>query len=53
MHLNNLYFLFCVQEWKQDDLCDDLKMPLKNEFIATDLSLVAVDNSVVITFISA
>jgi insulysin len=31
-----------LNEWEINDLCEDLKMPSKNEFIATDFSLVPI-----------
>lgn len=31
-----------LNEWEINDLCEDLKMPSKNEFIATDFSLVSI-----------
>ncbi|KAL5238798.1 hypothetical protein ACI65C_006208 [Semiaphis heraclei] len=34
-----------LNEWEKDDLCEDLKMPLKNEFVATDFNLVPIDNN--------
>jgi len=34
-----------LNEWQNDDLCEDFKMPSKNEFIATDFSLVPIDNN--------
>ncbi|XP_025191537.1 insulin-degrading enzyme-like [Melanaphis sacchari] len=34
-----------LNEWKKDDLCEDLKMPLKNEFVATDFNLVPIDKN--------
>ncbi|XP_025418538.1 insulin-degrading enzyme-like isoform X2 [Sipha flava] len=34
-----------LDEWKKDDLCEDLKMPSKNEFIATDFTLVPIDKN--------
>ncbi|CAH1739015.1 unnamed protein product [Aphis gossypii] len=34
-----------LNEWSKDDLCEDLKMPLKNEFIATDFNLVPIDKN--------
>ncbi|VVC34289.1 Hypothetical protein CINCED_3A004705 [Cinara cedri] len=34
-----------LNEWQKDDLCEDFKMPLKNEFIATDFSLVPIDKN--------
>lgn len=45
----NLYFVcyIKIQEWKKNDLCEDLKMPSKNEFIATDFSLVPIDKNVI------
>lgn len=36
--------------WQENDFCDDLKMPLKNEFVATDFSLVPIDQNVVKLF---
>ncbi|XP_060867052.1 insulin-degrading enzyme isoform X2 [Metopolophium dirhodum] len=34
-----------LNEWKKDDLCEDLKMPSKNEFVATDFNLVPIDKN--------
>ena len=48
--LINIHFLN-VQEWKKDDLCEDFKMPLKNEFIVTDFNLVPIDKNVMKLFI--
>ncbi|XP_050542253.1 insulin-degrading enzyme isoform X2 [Daktulosphaira vitifoliae] len=33
-----------INNWKKNDFLEDFKMPSKNEFIATDFSLVSLDN---------
>lgn len=34
-----------LNEWQKDDVYEDFKMPSKNEFIATDFSLVTIDKN--------
>lgn len=35
-----------LQDWRQAGLCNELKIPPKNEFIPTDFDLYPIDNDV-------